>query len=224
MKTKKIKAFSLVELLVVMAILSFISAGIYSGLVFLGKNAKKIKDTIIARSNISNFSNAVYNFGNKSKKVYFLDSSNNEMNYLEQNWTYRDLNRLYFEKSNEKSSTMMYDDVPNPSDPEWTPRIVWTREDGTSDVILTNIYRKDAAWDETTGLVSNAGTAPLFRFPHSSDLYDSRGYPLYFIVEFKVIISAASETKKTPETLNCFFVSQVNTLIEQTEFNIEGKI
>ncbi|EKD29113.1 MAG: hypothetical protein ACD_79C00061G0001 [uncultured bacterium] len=201
------KGFSLVEMMVVFALFSVISISMFSGMSHLRKNITNIKNQVTARKSLTPFCHTVYSFANKSKAVFFFDTSTSaEFDYIAKFATTPGTDpifeTLFFVKNDDESEigSMVYD--PN------LHTISWIRMAGAAPtVILNDVYRFDYVND------ANPGSNPVFRFPHNSSLFKTPpSRPRLIILEFRKKIADAINAGSNPLTIPIKLITEVNTI------------
>ena len=195
MKKINKQAFSIVEMMVVLSVLSVMFLGIITGTLQISKHLDKIRNLITARNEIAVFSQSLYVFANKSYGAYFTDISGNFIDYIATYKEYQtdsvkrlNYNTLFFEKNSDNTLTGQL--IYNPG----TRIISWVKANGEEPKeMLTGVYPPD--YQDS----SNEGSAPIFKLPHLSQLYDvsaSPDRPKFIVIEFTKVIDAPNTTKK----------------------------
>ena len=220
-RLKKIKAFTLVELMVVVAIFSVISAMAFNGMISLSKGIKRPKDISISRKEMGIFVDTLYKFINNSFSVYFVDLTSAltppEFDYLTPLSPYTNadsrLDILYLVKdTNDTTARIVYNST------DHTFEYYRTGSTTTPQIMLTDVYRPDASWDNSGNLV--AGVEPIFKFPHISSLYDSVNYnaprPKTVIVQFRRVVATGGSEYIKPISVPLTLMIEVNVSTFET--------
>ncbi len=208
------KAFTLVELLVVLAIFSVISAMSFHGMITLSKGIKKPRDMSIARKELGVFVNGLYRFINNSYSTYLVDAaattSTGEFYYLNpltplDGDIRQDI--LYLVKDdNGTAGRVVFNDTDH--------RFEYYKDSSTSaQIMLEQVYRMDAAWSDD-GTVSSSGVEPIFQFPHQDFLYDQVSYekprPKTVIIQFRKIVATGGSEFAKPVSVPMTLMIEVN--------------
>lgn len=194
MKKHNKNAFTFVEMMVVVTILSVMFIGIITGSLQIGKNLDRTRNLITARNEIAVFSQTLYVFTNKSYGAYFTDSSGDFIDYIATYKEYQadetkklNYNILCFEANSDNTQTGQLIYHPD------TRIISWVSKNGKSQEMLTEVYPPDYKDD------SNIGSAPIFKLPHLNKLYDesaSPDRPRFIVIEFTKVVDSPNITKK----------------------------
>lgn len=206
MKMKKIKGYTIPEMIIALALLSLISIGMFNAMGQLGKSITKTKNQVTSRKKLTPFCHTIHAFANRSLAIYFWDSANSiEFDYVN-NFTSLTpgdslLDTVHFVKNT--TGNPIAELIYNPS----AHTISWRRSSGVApQVILENVYRIDYTDN------ANQGTAPVFRFPHIVSLYDTSTRPRFLTLEFKLRVMAPTSENPNPLMIPVKFMTQVNTL------------
>lgn len=194
------KAFSLVEILVVLGILGVVMTGVLQSSIVIGTHFGEIRDVIKTRGELAVFSQSIYSFLNRSKKACFWDlTSNKIINYssifpLD---GHTELDKLFLIKEDGVTEGLLEYDPKN-------FQITWQRNTTKPDkeVILKGVYRNDVKWaDDGSGKTAfkGEGDDPIFWFPHDTQtLWQDTGLrPRFVVLKFKKMVSNKGFDGKT---------------------------
>ncbi len=208
------RGFTLVEILVTMAIMTILLAGILQAATQIGKSFKKTQKLVTTRSEISALTQTLYSFANRAFRVRFVDGAGISLNYFTgfdplATTLNTNLDVLYFAKSSAAvppEGRLFYD--------AGSAAIRWFKDNSTAnDILLRDVYRTDAQWDSSGSLIS-AGVQPVFRFPHQQgSLWQTYGtFPKFVIVSFRKQISRPTSQNPKPVTVPITLMLQVGTM------------
>ncbi len=211
-------AFSLVEILVVLAMFTAISAMAFNGMTTLSKGVKKPREMSIARKELGVFVNGLYRFINNSYSAYLMDGTT-EFYYLSP------LSPLTPLLNGDVRQDILYL-VKDESDT--TGRVVFNHTDhrfeyykdssASAQIMLTEVYRMDAAWADD-GTVSSVGVEPIFKFPHKAFLYDPdhiEPRPKTVIIQFRKIVATGGSEFAKPVSVPMTLMIEVNVSTFET--------
>lgn len=197
----RLRGFSLVEIMVALGIFTLVLAGVLNGSFALKNNIHRSQNLVKTRQKLANFIQAVHSFSNKSLGVYFLNSSAVEVGYIAEVDSYASdddvWNSVFFQKNEDGSEVgeIVFDPDEN--------TISWRKDNSTEKVIMENVYRPDYEDD------TNKGVLPVFRFPHTTNLYTTNQRPNLWMAEFKVRLDKG---ENIPRMVPVKFMAQVNTV------------
>lgn len=215
MSEKKIKAFSLTELMIVLGVFSLVSVMIFLAFQNMGQSLDKPSKIVRSQKDLMNFSHGVYNFLNNSLSAYMMDGQD-ELDYRNEDIEESDprCNILYLQKDEEDNTGRI---VYNENEHQFE----WYRLESTQnpEIMLEDVYRIDAVWDEN-GEVTE-GEEIIFKFPHNSILYDANflSRPKFVVIQFRKIIVPANSRNPSPMTIPMTLMIEVNTSHFEEEQN-----
>lgn len=225
MKKNIIKAFSLVEMLIVLSISSIVFVMVIQGGFQLSRGIVQSQEMIKAKKDLVVFCHGLYNFINNSFSAYLedpaLSTTPPELDY--RNTTFIDADPrqdVLFLVKDELGNTghLSYNDDPD-NDPsteggafEW-----YSLPNATPQTMIKDVYRIDSKWDSDGNLITvgaSAPKAPIFKFPHQEFLYNGTiGLPFrpkFVIIQFRKIIVPKRAENPVPITLPITLMLEVN--------------
>jgi len=214
------KAFTLVEMLVVLAMFTVISAMAFNGMITLSKGIKKPREMSIARKELGVFVNGLYRFINNSYSAYLVDAASTtatgEFYYLNpltplDGDVRQDI--LYLVKDvNDTTGRVVFNHTDH--------RFEYYKDSSASaQIMLEDVYRMDTAWDDD-GTVSSTGVYPIFQFPHQDFLYDQTSFekprPKTVIIQFRKIVATGGSEFAKPVSVPMTLMIEVNVSTFET--------
>lgn len=212
--------FTLVEMLIVVAILSIASVIILFSIINSNKGIKRSREMVKARHDITLFNQSAFNFINNSLYVYLVDPAlttpTKELDYLNTNFISADprLDTLYLIKDSlNNTATLVFNRLNH--------TLQWFMLPGAvQQTMLEGVYRIDAKWNKDGQLITE-GTAPIFKFPHRDFLYNSENSfpfrPKFVILQFRKIMVKPGGDILVPITIPITIMFEVNVSTYQKQ-------